>query len=64
MFYDLKTYTFRTFNCIQEAFYPEGKKVVPIFLQVYLSPLALAIWVMDDGAKVSSGIKLGTNGFV
>lgn len=64
MFYDLKTYTFRTFNWIQEAFYPEGKRVVPIFLQVYLSPLALAIWVMDDGAKVSSGIKLGTNGFV
>jgi len=84
-----KTYTFRSFDWIQEAFYPEslgpnghrsqgpgfyqrndiigkreGKKVVPLFLQEYLSPLALAIWVSDDGAKVSSGIKLCTNGFV
>jgi ubiquinol-cytochrome c reductase cytochrome b subunit len=52
-----KTYTFRSFDWIQEAFYPEGKKVVPLFLQEYLSPLALAIWVSDDGGKVSSGIK-------
>jgi len=59
-----QTYTFRSFDWIQEAFYPEGKKVVPLFLQEYLSPLALAIWVSDDGAKVSSGIKLCTNGFV
>jgi len=59
-----KSFTFRSFNWIQEAFYPEGKKVVPIFLQESLSPLALAIWVMDDGAKVSSGIQLCTNGFV
>jgi ubiquinol-cytochrome c reductase cytochrome b subunit len=52
-----KTYTFRSFDWILEAFYPEGKKVVPLFLQEYLSPLALAIWVSDDGGKVSSGIK-------
>jgi ubiquinol-cytochrome c reductase cytochrome b subunit len=59
-----KTFTFRSFDWIQEAFYPEGKKVVPVFIQEYLSPLALAIWVMDDAAKVSSGIKLCTDGFV
>jgi hypothetical protein len=42
----------------------EGKKVVPIFIKELLSPLALAVWVMGDGTKVSSGMKLCTDGFV
>jgi hypothetical protein len=33
----------------------EAKKVVPIFIKELLSPLALAVWVMGDGTKVSSG---------
>ena len=28
-----------------------------------MTPLALAIWIMDDGGKVSSGLKIATNSF-
>src|SRR6267154_1853807 len=44
--------------------YNEGKvKIVPPMIEVYLTPLALAVWVMDDGGAVSSGLKIGTNNF-
>jgi hypothetical protein len=39
------------------------KKILPYCIEEFLSPLALAIWIMDDGGKVSSGIKISTNNF-
>lgn len=33
------------------------------FLDKYLTPLALAIWIQDDGGKLSAGLKIATNGF-
>jgi hypothetical protein len=39
-------------------------KIIPIsFLYEYLSPLALAVWFMDDGSKLGSGFKIATNCF-
>lgn len=32
-------------------------------LEFYLTPLALAIWIMDDGCNVKSGIRIATNKF-
>jgi ubiquinol-cytochrome c reductase cytochrome b subunit len=93
-----KTFTFSSFNWIEECFYkkdicahllkeqgqgiiingsplpfvkeliaPPGFipriKVLPSIVGEYLSPLALAIWIMDDGGKVSGGLKLSTNNF-
>lgn len=58
-----KTYTYTSFNWIHEAWYKDGKKVLPSNIEGYISPIALSIWIMDDGAKVSSGIKLATNNF-
>ena len=62
-----KTYTFTSFNWIHEAFYFSSagliKKIVPINIEEYLSPLALSVWIMDDGGKVSSGLKIATNNF-
>lgn len=58
-----KTFTYSSFNWIQECWYINNKKVLPQCINEYLSPLALAIWIMDDGAKLSSGIKLSTNNF-
>lgn len=57
------TWTYTSFNWIYDSFYPQGFKVVPSFINLYLTPLALAIWIMDDGARVSKGIKLCTNSF-
>lgn len=30
---------------------------------MYLTPLALAIWIMDDGGRMGYGLKLATNCF-
>lgn len=58
-----KTYTFTSFNWIHTAFYNKGKKQLPYNIEEYLSPLALSVWIMDDGGKVSSGLKIATNNF-
>ena len=58
-----KTYTFTSFNWIHTAFYNENIKIVPYNIEDYLSPLALSVWIMDDGGKSSSGLKIATNNF-
>lgn len=57
------TWTYTSFNWIQELWYVEGRKCVPHNISDYLTPLALAIWIMDDGVKVAKGLKLCTNSF-
>jgi len=60
------TYTYSSFNWIHNSWYGKTNiKSLPDLdlLDIYLSPLALAIWLMDDGAKVSSGLKFCTNYF-
>ena len=44
-----------------KLFYENKKKVIRKELGRYLIPLAIAIWIMDDGGKVSAGLKLATN---
>ena len=58
-----KTYTFSSFNWIHDSFYKDGVKILPEYISEYLSPLALAVWIQDDGGKVSSGLKIATNNF-
>jgi ubiquinol-cytochrome c reductase cytochrome b subunit len=58
-----RTWTFSSFNWIYYGFYPNGIKCVPLWIGDYLTPLALAVWIMDDGAAVSSGLKFCTNSF-
>ena len=36
---------------------------MPKCIDQYLTPLALAIWIMDEGVKVGKIFKLGTNSF-
>jgi len=58
------TWTYSSFNWIHESFYKNGKiKCVPNNIAEYLTPLSLAIWIMDDGGKVGQGLKLSTNSF-
>jgi hypothetical protein len=47
--YEFNTFTFRSFNWIHEMFYHKGKKVIPLNISEYLTPLALAVLIMDDG---------------
>lgn len=52
--YRFRTYTFSSFNWIYSAFYeaPLGRKSIPPFIAEYLTPLSLAIWIMDDGCFI------------
>lgn len=61
--YRFRTFTFTSFNWIQEMYYPNGVKCVPKEIGKYLTPLALAVWIQDDGGKVSSGLKIATNSY-
>jgi ubiquinol-cytochrome c reductase cytochrome b subunit len=59
-----RSFTYSSFNWIHEGFYGNGKKSIPIWIEQYLSPVALAIWIMDDGTWIKNrGIKLCTNCF-
>jgi recombination protein RecA len=40
-----------------QQFYPEGKKVVPKLIHRWLTPLAFAVWFMDDGSIKSKECK-------
>ena len=59
----LHTWTYTSFNWIHDLWYVNNVKKVPNCIADYLTPLALAIWIMDDGSKVSKGLKLCTNSF-
>ena len=67
--YSINTYTFTSFNWIHEMFYIKNDitnnymKIVPLNIEEYLTPLALAIWFMDDGSKSGSGVRIATNCF-
>jgi hypothetical protein len=60
----IKTVKFTSFNWLYNAFYPNGKKVIPYqIVEEYISPLTLAIWFMDEGSGLNKGVKLATQGF-
>lgn len=60
-----KTWSFKSFNWIYEAFYQNHEKIVPssFFLNLYLNGRALSHWIMDDGTKSGSGLTIATNSF-
>lgn len=64
-YFKFKTWSFQSFNWIEESFYINNVKVVPAdyFLYQYLTPLALAIWIMDGGTRNGYGLSLETNSF-
>jgi len=61
--YRVSSYTFTSLNWLHDMFYIEKKKIIPCNLGEYLTPLALAIWYMDDGSKLGKGGKIATNSF-
>lgn len=58
-----RTWTYSSFNWIHDSWYVNGVKTVPSCIGDFLSPIALAIWIMDDGCKSGSGLKLASNSF-
>ena len=58
-----RTWTYYSLNWIHDLFYINNIKKVPFNIIEYLTPLALAIWIMDNGIKSSSGLKFCKNSF-
>jgi hypothetical protein len=50
-------------NSWYEAFYPNGKKVIPSNLFNYFTAASLAFMFMDDGCKTSNSYSISTNCF-
>ena len=61
--FEFNTFTFRSFNWIYDMFYRKGKKRISPKLENYLTPLALAIWIMDDGGWANPGVRISTYNF-
>ncbi|KAG5354285.1 Cytochrome b mRNA maturase bI2 (mitochondrion) [Yarrowia sp. E02] len=65
--FNFKSYTFSSFNWIYYNFYNNNNiKIIPYNIDLYnlLTPLALAIWVMDDGYYINNkGISFKSNSF-
>lgn len=52
--YWFNTLSVAPFRFYAQQFYQDGRKVVPKLIHRWLTPLALAIWYMDDGSVKSS----------
>lgn len=61
--YEFNTFAFRSLNWIYELFYKKGIKVVSPQIENYLTPLALAVWIMDDGGWINYGERIASNHF-
>lgn len=58
-----RTWTYTSFNWIHDLWYVNGVKKIPSCISEYLTPMALAIWIMDDGGKVGDALKFSTNSY-
>lgn len=61
--YEFNTFTFRSFNWLYDMFYKKGKKRISPIIENYLTPLALAVWIMDDGGWANPGVRISTYNF-
>jgi len=61
--FEFNTFTFTSFNWIHKLFYKDGIKIIPFNIVEYLTPLALAVLIMDDGGWANNEIKIATNSF-
>lgn len=59
-YYRINTYSSASFNWIYASFYPSAIKIVPQNIATYLTPFALAVWIMDDGGAQNKGLMLCT----
>lgn len=66
MRYHVYTVSFTSLKGIYDLYYPKYnnyKKVVPLEIIHFLTPLGLAVWIMDDGSALNKGVKLATHCF-
>lgn len=57
------TYSLPCFNEFHSMFYINGKKIIPLNIEEFLTPVGLAYWAMDDGNKFKNNFKFSTNSY-
>lgn len=58
------TVTTELFKPSLTRFYPFGKKIIPTDIVQDLTPLTVAVWIMDDGCLSNNSLILNTQSFV
>lgn len=63
--YEFDLFTFSSLNWLYDLFYVDKVKKISPELENYLTPLALAIWIMDDGGWVagSKSLRIAANNY-
>jgi hypothetical protein len=61
--YEFNTFTFNSLKWIHRMFYKNGVKYIHPNIEKFLTPLALAIWIMDDGGWAKPGVRIATYSF-
>jgi len=49
-YYKISTYSSGNLKWLYDSFYEHGKKRIPDTDIDHLTPLAIAVWIMDDGS--------------
>lgn len=63
-FAEFVTLTHSEFTRYYRLFYPSSRKIVPdIIGHLFVNPVSLAIWFMDDGSADYAGAQLATHNF-
>jgi ubiquinol-cytochrome c reductase cytochrome b subunit len=63
-YYLFNTYSFTSLLWLYDSFYNDLKvKVIPLNIKDLLTPLALAVWIQDDGGRHGNGLRLHTHCF-
>lgn len=60
---EFRTISLPCLNELYNLFYKNNKKIIPYCIFDLLTPLALAHWIMEDGAKLNKGLVLCTDSF-
>lgn len=63
--YAFSTYSYTSLNFLHALFYAKNTKKIPCnkALNMFLTPFALAVWIMDDGCKANHGFLLCRNSY-
>ena len=61
--YYFRTVSHQTFDELRALFYEQNRKVLPHTMASLLTPLVIAVWIMDDGAKDGNQLRLNTQSF-
>ena len=62
--YNICTFNYTSFNYIYNSFYNDKDiKIIPLNISDFLTPLAQAIWISENGSKERIGLKLSIYSF-